>query len=399
LERLNSFLEVVALEGNIRVLALQTLVSQVGFGMFYVVWQPFILSTGASVADLGVIQSVINLVTAGGLILWGVLSDRLGRKPVILASNACRVLAMVALIASGSYAFLLVFAFFVGLSCIFMQGNPARNALTSESVGAERRATAFSVVMSVSQITSTAVASAGGYIAVTAGYYPILYLALAGDLIGMALMAAFLRETLSGDRSGAPSSGGLLGRVKGHLLPERGSLILYLIMVVIGFGYGTGFSIFYGMLVDGFGYTELQLGVMSTVFNLVAGLTGIPLGKLSDRWGRRPMLMVGWLMGMVSVGGFIISRRFELFLLFYAVSALDMNFYLSAWMPLVSERAPPESLSTIIGKLDSYGRIARIPAPWLGAQLYTLYGFRAPLVVHLACIVVYGVLIYSIKES
>jgi MFS family permease len=399
LERLNSFLEVIALEGNIRILALQTLVSQVGFGMFYVVWQPFILSTGASVADLGVIQSVINLVTAGGLILWGVLSDKLGRKPVILASNACRVLAMVALIASGSYAFLLVFAFFVGLSCIFMQGNPARNALTSESVGAEKRATAFSVVMSVSQITSTAVASAGGYIAVTAGYYPILYLALAGDLIGMVLMAAFLRETLSGDRTKAPSSGGLLAKVRGHLLPERGSLVLYLIMVVIGFGYGTGFSVFYGMLVDSFGYTELQLGVMSTIFNLIAGLTGIPLGKLSDRWGRRPMLMVGWLMGMASVGGFIISRRFELFLLFYAISALDMNFYLSAWMPLVSEKAPPESLSTMIGTLDSYGRIARIPAPWLGAQLYTLHGFRAPLVVHLACIVVYGILIYSINES
>jgi DHA1 family tetracycline resistance protein-like MFS transporter len=399
LDRLNSFLGMIAFEGNIRVLALQTLVSQVGFGMFFVIWQPFILSTGASVADLGVIQSVINLVTAGGLILWGALSDRLGRKPVILVSNGCRVLAMVALIVSGSYVFLLVFAFFVGLSCYFMQGNPARNALISESVGAERRATAFSVVMSVSQITSTAVASAGGYIAVTAGYYPILYLALAGDLVGMALMAALLRETRGGNRPENQVGGSLLARVRGHMMPERGFLSLYLIMAVIGFGYGTGYSVFYGMLVDGFGYTEFQLGLMSTVFNLVAGVTGVPLGKLSDRWGRRPMLMAGWLMGMTSVGGFILTRRLELFLLFYAVSALDMNFYLSAWMPMVSERAPPESLSTVLGKLDSCSRIAGIPAPWLGGQLYTLYGFRAPLMVHLLCIVVYGILVFTLREK
>ncbi len=36
----------LALEGNIRVLALQTLISQLGFGMLVVVWQPYMLSVG-----------------------------------------------------------------------------------------------------------------------------------------------------------------------------------------------------------------------------------------------------------------------------------------------------------------------------------------------------------------
>jgi MFS family permease len=398
MERLESFLGKIALEGNIRVLVLQTLISQLGFGMFYVIWQPFILSTGASVADLGVIQSMINLVTAGGLILWGVLSDRLGRKPVILVSNACRVVAMAALIVSKNVFFLFAFAFFVGLSCLFKQGNPAVNALISESVGVEKRATAFSTVLSVSQITSTVVASAGGYIAVKAGYYPIIYLSLAGDIVGIALILFFLKETRDDDQHKVPSTGGVMARIRGHLAPEREFLNLYLIMVVIGFGYSTGYSVFYGMLVDSFGFTEFQLGLLSTMFNLVAGATAIPLGKLSDRFGRKPMLMLGWVMAVTSITGYMFSRRFEFFLLFYAVSALDMNFYLSAWMPLVSERAPPESLSTVLGKLDSYSRLAGIPAPWLGGMLYTLYGFRAPLLVHLGFIFVYGALIISIRE-
>ena len=78
----------LALEGNIRVLALQVLVSQLGFGMFYVIWQPYILSTGLRVVDLGIVQSVINLSTTAGLIIWGIMSDRLGRKPIILAATA-----------------------------------------------------------------------------------------------------------------------------------------------------------------------------------------------------------------------------------------------------------------------------------------------------------------------
>ena len=68
-------------------------------------------------------------------------------------------------------------------------------------------------------------------------------------------------------------------------------------------------------------------------------------------------------------------------------------------MPLVSERAPPESLSTMIGKLGSYGRLAGIPAPWLGGQLYTRYGFSAPLLVHIIGIVAYGVLLFTMREE
>ncbi|MGD2142256.1 MAG: MFS transporter [Candidatus Bathyarchaeota archaeon] len=396
---LESFLGKIALEGNIRVLALQILISQVGFGMFYVIWQPLILSTGATVAELGVIQSLINLITAAGLILWGVLSDRLGRKPVILASYICRIIAMTALIKSGSSLFLYVFAFFVGLSCLFNQGNPAVNALISESVGRDIRATAFSAVNMINRITSTIVASAGGYIAVKMGYYPIIYIALVGDIVGTALITLFIKETHRGDTLKTGSAEGVIQRIRGHLMPERGYLRLYAIMIVIGFAYNTGYSVFFGMLVDNFGFTEIQLGLLSTTFNLVAGITAIPLGRLSDRFGRNLMLKVGWVMGMTSIMGFILSRKFEFFLLFYAISALDMNLYLSAWMPMVSERAPPKRLSTILGKLDSYSRFAGIPAPWLGGQLYTLYGFRAPLFVHIMGIVVYGVLILTLREK
>jgi MFS family permease len=396
---LESYLGKIVQKGNIRVLALQILISQVGFGMFYVIWQPLILSTGATVADLGVIQSVINLVTAVGLILWGSLSDRLGRKPVIFVSYICRIIAIVALIFSGSSIFLFVFAFFVGLSCLFNQGNPAVNALISESVGNDKMATAFSVINTISRITNTLVASAGGYIAVKVGYHPIIYLALAGDIIGVSLIAFFIKETLADNTPRTRPRNRVIPRIKEYLMPEREFLRLYAIMMVIGFAYSIGYSVFSGMLVDNFKFTELQLGLLATTFNLVAGTTAIPIGRLSDRFGRKLMLKVGWVMGMISITGFIFSRRFEFFLLFYAIGALDMNFYLSAWMPLVSERAPPESLSTLIGKLDSYSRLAGIPAPWLGGLLYTLYGFRAPLLVHILGIVVYGVLVFNLKDE
>src|SRR4030042_810754 len=90
----------LALEGNIRVLAAQTLISQVGFGMFYVIWQPYLLSTGITLSQLGLVQTMINVSTGLGLFLWGYISDRYGRKPDVVAAHGRRIMAMIARMAT-----------------------------------------------------------------------------------------------------------------------------------------------------------------------------------------------------------------------------------------------------------------------------------------------------------
>ncbi len=377
---MKSIREHLALEGNIRVLAVQTIVSQLGFGMLYVVWQPYILSAGISVVQLGVIQSVISLSTAAGLVTWGALSDRVGRKPVVLASNASRLVAMMALLVSGHHLFLLIFAFFVGFSSLFMQGNPARSALISESVDAGSRATAYSVLMAISQITNMVAASAGGYLAMVIGYYPIFYVCIAGDVIGLILLSLYVRETHRPQRvAGEKLSFGTL--LRRYLVPERKMLPFYFITMAMGFGYGTGYSLFNGALVTFFGFGTLQIGVMSTAFSLSWGVSSIPLGKLADRVGRKPMLLASCAFSMATNLGFILFHSFWAFVLFNVISALDPSFWVPSWVSLVSEKVSPSERSTALGKLDAYSRFAGIPAPYIAGVLYTAYGFEAPLLV------------------
>ncbi|MCW3979509.1 MAG: MFS transporter, partial [Candidatus Bathyarchaeota archaeon] len=262
---MGSIARYLALEGNIRVMAVQSVLSGLGYGMFLVVWQPYILSTGVSVVGLGVIQSVLNLSTAAGLIAWGVLSDRYGRKPVIIASQACRLLSIAALIVSGNFAFLIAFAFLIGFSALFMIGNPARSALITESVDSQSRATAFSTLMAIGQITNTVMASAGGYIAVTSGYSPILYACVIGDLLGLLIFALYIKETREPPVEPLPA-GSLVDGLRDLFMPEPGMGRLYLLFLVAGFSYGTGYSLLYGTLVDSYGFTALQLGLLSTAF-------------------------------------------------------------------------------------------------------------------------------------
>ena len=379
---MKSLSRVLALEGNIRVLAAQALISQIGFGMFYVIWQPYLLSTGISIGQLGVIQTMINVSTGLGLLTWGYISDNYGRRPVVIASNVCRVAAMAVLIVSRHYYALLVFAFFIGLTAMFMMGNPGRSALITESVDSAQRATALSTLLAVSQGTSTLMASAGGYIAVKAGYTPILYLALVVDVIGLTLLFLYVKETHTPD-VGKKDAAPIWARIRSALLPEGENVVLYLIMLTMGFGYAVAYSLFYGALTDYQGFTPLELGFMSTSFNLVWALGSIPLGKLSDRVGRKRMLMASVAMAYVTVAGYIVFRSVWAYILFSGVSALDICFWMPSWTSLITEIVPQERRSSVLGKLDAYGRAGAVPAPWLAGLLLERYGFTAPLYVQL----------------
>ncbi len=388
----------LALEGNIRVLAAQTFVSQIGLGMFYVIWQPYLLSTGITVSQLGLIQTMINISTALGLIVWGQLSDRLGRKPGVIGSALCRTLSIVILVVSGHYYALLVFGFFIGFSAMFMIGNPARNALIAESVESSQTATALSILITISQGMSTLVAGAGGYIALKMGYMPIFYVTVAGDLIGSFLLWRYIKETHTPEKKGSERVP-LTQQIRDMLVPERNYLTLYVSMLLQGFSYAVAYSLFYGTLTDTYGFTTFQLGLMSTSFNLVWAVDSIPLGKLVDRIGQVNGMLLSLAMAFVSVMGFILFKRIEFFIFFNGVSAIDIGFWIPSYMSYVTGSVPQERRSTVMGKLDAYGRLGAIPAPWLGGLLYDNYGFNAPLYVQAVSLVVIAVIINGLRAQ
>jgi MFS family permease len=327
----------LALEGNIRVLAVQTLISQLGFGMLMVVWQPYILSVGLSVVDLGIIQSVINFSTAAGLFLWGPLSDMFGRKRVILLGHASRVVAVIALIISGNPLFLYIFAFFIGFSTLWYQMNPARTALLAESVPNEKRATAYGTIMAISQGTSMVMASVGGYLAIVTGYWWIFAITIVGEVIGIVIMALFVKET---HNVGGANSREVGNRILRNLRPEKELMPMYLMMVVMGIGYGVGYSLFYGALTDTYKFTTLELGLMSTVSSLAWALGSIPSGKLSERFGARAGVMFSTLSALTTVVGFILFRSFAAFLIFSVFNGFDPCFWIPNWTSIIAERTP-----------------------------------------------------------
>jgi MFS family permease len=279
---------------------------------------------------------------------------------------------------------------------MFMMGNPARNAIITESVSSSKWATAIGSILSISQGVSTLTASAGGWIATVRGYSPIFYIVLVTDLLGLILLVLFIKETLEVKEKEEKTP---LQSFKDFFLPEKPIIALYLFTLTKGFGHWVAYGLFYGALSSFKDFKPLQLGLMSTSYNLMWAVGSIPLGKLSDRWSRKKMLAGSIVMAFLAVLGFIVSWRPEVFILVNAISALDICFLIPSWASLVSDLVPSSRRSSVMGKLDAYGMIGSIPSSFIAGFLLEKYGFYHPLYVQVVALCVSMYFVLQIKET
>ncbi|WP_447650578.1 MFS transporter [Pseudomonas abietaniphila] len=151
-----------------------------------------------SVQQMGFVMSAIGLGGFLGQLIMPALSDRIGRKTVVIISFLATGLSLWLMIHTGAEPvklFILLFlTTFFNFSMICMTVGP----LTSESVPTALTSTATGLVVGIGEIFGGGVAPAiAGFIAQNHGIENTLYLALGGVGLGL-VVALALKETASG---------------------------------------------------------------------------------------------------------------------------------------------------------------------------------------------------------
>jgi len=174
-------------------------------GMFCMLTSLFVLSVmmpnyltdylHLSLQQMGFVMSAIGLGGFIGQLLLPGLSDRVGRKPVVLGSFIATGLCIALLMRTGAEPltlFVLLFlTTFFNFSMICMTVGP----ITSESVPLPLVSTATGLVVGIGEVFGGGVAPAlAGFIAQHHGIQYTLYLALGGAILGL-LVASALGET------------------------------------------------------------------------------------------------------------------------------------------------------------------------------------------------------------
>ena len=355
---------------NLQMLVLQTAVTQFCFGMLVVIWQPYAVELGTSFTQLGTIQAIITISSGAGSLFWGRVSDQYGRKPAHIGAMLTRIIAVICMYRADDWSGLILFGVFIGFAASWTQSSPVSTTLVSESVGEEKINTALSLYSSAGTLVAVLASPLGGYLAVNDRYYVIFLSCILGELLNTVLAKLFLRETLSQRETGVEKIG-----LMELLVPERELLPFYLISMLSMFSWRVTFSNLNAILVDSYGLSTVQLGLMVSVFSISYGLTQPPLGVVLDRNPKRQFLIISRFGFLAIALGYLLSKSFLMILLLQVINGVSHSFGVPSLISMVITRTRKEQRATTLAKLATLPQIVSVPAPIIGGILYEMYGF------------------------
>jgi len=386
---------------NLRVIAATAFLAGLFSSMMQAVWQPFVLSLGAPMSTLGLLESLggwRGVVTSLIQPIGGWLSDRLGRKPLIALGSLVGLLAVsfyVVAAISGDWWWLLPGVLLLGITMI---SRPAMSSLVAESTQASRRGMAYSIQMVAWIAPGIFAPTLGGFIADRWSFIPVFLVRFLLEGVRLLLILWLLQETLS-RVSGWISPGELRGVLRRMVVPPRGLRGLYWAMAIDIFVWGLGSSLLFGMLSESYGFTTFQLGVMSSLSSIVWAISQLPIGNLVDRYGCKPFLVLSEAMGIPLVAGWLFSRSFVAFAALHACFGLVAATWVPAQQALLASSVLAEERGEAMGRLSAFRGLFGFPAPFFGGLLYDRFGFRAPILANLVGVAIaLGAIIVAVKE-
>lgn len=354
--------------------------------MMSVVWQPFVLSLGGSVATIGLLESLggfRGIVPALIQPIAGWLSDRRGRTMFIVAASVLVLLAHASYMIAGTvghWQLLLPGVILLGLGGF---GAPVRDSLVAESSGAEERMRAYTEVIFAFALAGIFAALSAGFIADRWGAVTVFGLGALLEFGCLVIAICYLQEPNNRESNHALALRELWPVVQRIFLPPSHVRGFYLVSTMDALVWSIGAGIIYGMLRDTYHFSNTQLGILSTVASLAWAVSQIPLGRLAERWGPRSLMAISEAIGVVMMFGWLMATRFEAFTALQLLGGLVPATWVPAILTWVSHHVPEASRAEEMGRLSAFRGILSFPGPAIGGLIYEAAGFSGPILVNL----------------
>ena len=177
---------------------------------------------------------------------------------------------------------------------------------------------------------------------------------------------------------------------------NRNLLFVAPALLLWGFGEGLFFNFVPIYLDNQFLLSKYEIGLVLGAFGLSMAITHIPAGRLADRVGRRPLLILAWIVGLAStlVMGLAVALPFFLVGLFgYGLTA----FVASPLSSYVTAARGAWSIGTVLSLTTATFGMGMALGPAIGGWIGDHYGMRTSFLVAAATFVLSNVFILFIQ--
>ena len=350
-------------------------VDLVGFGLVIPLLPFYALRFAASPQQVTLLLAVFSLMQLVTAPLWGRLSDRIGRRPVLIVSMAAAALAYLWMGAATALWMLFAARAFAG-ACA---GNiAAAQAYIADITRPEDRAKGMGLIGAAFGLGFIIGPALGGLLAgddpATADVELPAWVAAGLSLLALCGVAAILPESLRAEGRRLRPARSRLASVLGVLRrPILSRLILIFFLVILAFaGMESTFALW---ATEQFAWGPRQVGyVFAYVGVLSAILQGGLIGLLTRRFGEEHLLLCG--LALIAAGLLVLPLARGLAVLGLSVSALALGMGLvqPSINSLVSRRAGPEEQGEVLGVSQSVGSLSRVLGPATAGFFFAQFG-------------------------
>jgi len=353
---------------NMIILFAALAVNMLGFGMVIPIMPFYIESLGASGTELGLLMAIFSLMQFIFAPFWGDLSDRIGRRPVMLIGIAGSVISLTMFGLSTRMWMLLGSRALAGILSSALL--PTAMAYITDSTCAEDRGAGMGLwgaAMGVGMVLGPGV---GGVLAKISLPTPFFAGAALSAVI-MAFVYLALPESLPAElrkggtaRFRGPDLAGMLRALAGPL----GYLLVLAFLLDFGL---TNFEGVFGLYAARrFDYGTSQVGLILTFVGLISAVVQVGLtGPATKRWGESRVIQVCLLFSAVGFLLMVMARSFAAVILTTCVFVLANTMLRPALASLISKRTAVGQ-GMAMGLNNAFMSLGRVAGPlWAGKAL------------------------------
>ena len=368
--------------GNIVVIAASNAIKGFGGQIISTYIPIYFLTLGGSALTLGLMASIASVIQCIMLLLGGVIADYHGRRRIIVAAAFYSVLFPVI------YAFMQDWRIFAALSVIGVLASlagPASQAIVADSLPPEKRTTGIASLQVLSSVPLTIAPILGGWLIQNQGLpdgFRLACIYAGGTAFTSALIVfLFLKETLKSKPATEYDSQNSSKLKKFLKLPRPfpdglKALMISYVLVVFANGVVGQYYILYAYDVIRISY--LQWGVIASLQFLLANILKIPGGWLSDKFGKRRVMIISVLTCAPCGIFFTLSQSFFQVLVVALLLIVTGIYYIPAHMALQSDLTPRIMRGRITALLGITSALSVASGSLIGGFLFQSVNPAAP---------------------
>jgi multidrug resistance protein len=362
-------------------LFLIVLVDLIGFGLVIPLLPFYGVRFGATAPVVTWLLATYSLMQLVAAPLWGRLSDRIGRRPVLMASMTASALAYLWLGAANDLWMLFAARALAGAGA----GNiAAAQAYIADITKPEERAHGMGMIGAAFGLGFIFGPALGGFLAgnnpATANLAAPAWLAAALSFAALCGVLFLLRESLPPERRGLAPPQGRIGLIRGALRrPVLSRLIVIFFLVILAFAAMESIFALWALRQldwgpERVGYVFAYLGLLSAIMQ--GGLTR----RLTKRYGEERLLLAGLVLLMIGLVAVPFARTLAELAGAFAALAIGLGLVQPALNSLISRRAGGGEQGQVLGVTQSVGSLARIIGPPAAGYLFAGLGRGSPFV-------------------